>query len=312
MYRLVCALSALLLISCKSYVRQSEALQTSTAKDLILKLVPKMGDSALATLVVCYAQNISRGEAGGGDYDVLSLYHRDNNQTCFYTLQYRQGEHTPYYFTNPTQAAADSVAQDEGSRRKKLLLLSGAVVVGIATVFYMRSQSRKLLEKIKALDNTKREIMGYSQASANEMPKEVIDSLRRQIDDTIAELPDEAVRNNLEKHMRNKNIMNAVGEIEKTTEDIGNRYSKAQSMLVGSLLGMGALSAFAFVDELRRGRKERSHSALEELFLSGTDVAVNDAEMWHILKSMHSHLPVRINPDLKNLRKIFNQRIGGA
>ena len=204
MYRLVCALSALLLVSCKPYVRQSEALQMSEAKDLILKLVPKMGDGALATLVVCYAKNISRGEAGGGDYDALSLYHRDNDQTCFYTLQYRQGKHTPYYFTNPTQVAADSVAKDEGSRRKKLLLLSGAVVVGVGTVFYMRSQSRKLLEKVTELDNTKRQIMGYSQASANEMPKDIVDNLLRQIEDTIAELPDEAVRNSLQKHMRDK------------------------------------------------------------------------------------------------------------
>ena len=312
MYRLVCALSALLLISCKPYVRQSEALQTSEAKDLILKLVPKMGDSALATLVVCYAHNISRGEAGGGDYDTISLYHRDNDQTCFYTLQYGQGEHTPYYFTNPTQVAADSVAKEEGSRRKKLLLLSGAVVVGIGTVFYMRSQSRKLLEKVKALDNTKREIMSYSQASTDEMPKDIIDNLRRRIDDAIAELPDEDVRNNLQKQMRDKNIMNAVVDIQKTTEGLGERYSKAQSMLVGSLLGMGALSAFAFVDELQRGRKERGHSALEELFLSGSDVAVSDAEMWHILRSMHSYLPVRINPDLKNLREIFDQRVGGS
>ena len=160
MYRIVWVLSAMLLVSCKAHVRQYEALQTNADKDLILKLVPKIGDSALATIVVCYAERIFRGEAGGGDYDALSLYHRDDDQTCFYALQNIRGEHTPYYFTNPTQAAADSVAVDEVGRRRKLLLLSGAVVVGVGTVFYMRSQSRKLLQKLKELDNTKRKHLG--------------------------------------------------------------------------------------------------------------------------------------------------------
>ena len=312
MYRVVLAIGALLLASCKPYVRQSTLLQTSATKDLVLKLVPKTGDGALATLVVCYAQKISRSAAGGDDYDVNSLYQRNNDQTCFYTLQNMRGEHTPYYFTNPIQATAEHAAQDEASRRRKLLLLAGAVVAGVGTVFFMRSRSEKLLQKINELDKTKWEIVGYSQASTDASPQEIIDKLRRQIDDTIAALPDEGVRNNLQKHMSNKNIMAAVGEIEEATEQLGERYNTAQSVLVGSLLGMGSLSAFAFVAELRRGRKERTHSALEELFLSGTDVAVSGAEMWHILKSMHNHLPVRINPDLKNLHQLLNRRIGGA
>ena len=312
MYRIVLAIGALLLVSCKPYVRQYTPLQVDTAKDLVLKLVPKTGDNALATLAVCYDQKITRGEAGGGDYDANSMYQRSDDQTCFYTLQNIRGEHTPYYFTNPMQTAADNVAQDEVSRRRKLLLLSGAVVVGVGTIFFMRSKSKKLLAKITELDKTKGEILGYSQASANEAPKEIVDSLRRQIDDTIAALPDEGVRDNLQKHMNNNNIVKAVEDIENAMTPLDERFNKAQSISVGSLLGMGGLSAFAFVDELRRGRKERDYTALEELFLSGTDVALSSAEMWHILKSMHSYLPVRINPDLKSLDKILNQQVGGA
>ena len=72
---IVWLLVALLLSSCKPYVRQDSELWSTTDKDVTLKLVAHPDNSSLATLVVCVALDLARGDAEGeGDYAAHSLY----------------------------------------------------------------------------------------------------------------------------------------------------------------------------------------------------------------------------------------------
>ena len=317
---------ALLLSSCKPYARQTSELWSTADKDLTLKLVAHQDNSSLATLVVCLAMDLSRGDAEGeGDYASHSLYSRADGETCFYALHDTRETNTPYYFANPrmeVQTGNDNtVIPIEEEKRGRNLLVSGVVIIGAATAIYMTTRSNSLFKKIRELEIIKSNLLNYntlqspeSQANTSAMIK-----FRDNLDALIKDLPNNDLRTSLQKYLDGEDLSRAISDTTNTIGTLTKDESMAKLLMIASMLGVGAVSAFVFIDELRnrkplprRPLPKRKASALEELFKDHDMVTLSNEELWHTLRLLNSHLPARINPDLISLKGLFDVNIGSS
>ena len=316
---------ALLLSSCKPYVRQTSELQSNINKDLTLKLVAHQDNSSLATLVVCLAMDLSRGDAEGeGDYASHSLYSRADGETCFYALHDTRETNTPYYFANPreVQTDIDNTIVPIGERKRgRNLLVSGVVIIGAATAIYMTTRSSSLLKKIRELEKIKSDLMSYNtlRLSGDEVSESVVTKFRDKLNDLIEEFPNNELRTSLQKSLEGEDLSRAIDDTIATIETLTKDASRAKLLMIASMLGVGATSIFIFIDELRnrkplprRPLPKRKASALEELFKDHDMVTLSNEELWHTLRLLNSHLPARINPDLISLKGLFDVNIGSS
>ena len=326
MYRTLLLVVALLLSSCKPYARQASELRSATDKNLTLKLVPNQHNSSLATLVVCLDMNLSRGE-NEDDYATHSLYSRSEQETCFYALHDTKVANTPYYFTNPheTQAVADTEAVVANpSKHGRNLLVSGVVIIGAATAIYMSTRSNSLLKKIKEIEEIKQKLVSYSRvqgAGNNDVHESIATKFRNDLDDILKELPDEGLRDSLQQSIREQDSARAIDDAAKKVAALTKDADKARQLMLASMLGVGAVSVFAFINELRSLKRRpkpqprpssRRDSALEELFKDRDTVTLSSEELWHTLRLLNRHLPARINPDLISLEGLFDVSIGST
>lgn len=292
---------ALLLSSCKPHVRQDSGLSATVDKGLTLKLVVKRDDPSLATLVVCSAQeNISSEH-----YAAHSLY-TDDKALCLYALYDAREPNSSYYFINPRQMTAVGKTSLPGKSWRRLLL-SGVAITGIATVFYTTILSKKLLQKITKLEKARDNMLAYSdmKMADSKIDREVVSKFRNRLNDVVGELPDVKLREELQKALNNEDFYQAIESTLSEVSSMQKDASRNRLLMWGSLLGIGAASSVAFVDELRGGtQSQRKDSPLEELFAYEDAVTVSYDELWRTLKLLNSHLPVRINPDIIDLRQM--------
>ena len=307
----------LLLSSCKPYVRQDAEVWSTADTALTLKLVAHQDNHLLATLVMCLAMDLAGSDAKDEkNYAAHSLYSSTEGETCFYALHDTREDDTPYYFTNPRllPTVADT-ADHNTSKRRRNLLVSGAVVIGAATAVYMTTRSNILFKKIINLENIKNKMHTINdlQGKGNNVHESVTAEFSNELDKLIGGLPDDELRASLQQLISGKGSTRAVEDVVNAINNLTKDKGRAQQMMMATMLGVGAVSVFAFIDALRNRKphmviKPLQHkaSALEELFKDNDIVALSNAELWHTLKLLHSHLPARINPDLINLEGLFD------
>ncbi len=325
MHSVVLLAVALLLSSCKPYARQTSELWSTADKDLTLKLVAHQDNSSLATLVVCLAMDLARGDAEGeGDYATHSLYSRSDGETCFYTLHDTRETNTPYYFANPreVQTDIDNTIVPIGERKRgRNLLVSGVVIIGAATAIYMTTRSNSLFKKIIELEKIKSDLMSYNTLinSRDEISEPVLTKFSDELSDLVKEFPDGELRTSLQKYLDGEDLSRAISDTANAINTMTKDESMAKLLMIASMLGVGAVSAFVFIDELRnrkpqprRPLPQRKASALEELFKDHDMVTLSNEELWHTLRLLNSHLPARINPDLISLKGLFDVNIGSS
>ena len=325
MHSVVLLAVALLLSSCKPYARQTSELWSTADKDLTLKLVAHQDNSSLATLVVCLAMDLARGDAEGeGDYATHSLYSRANGETCFYALHDTRETNTPYYFANPreVQTDIDNTIVPMGERKRgRNLLVSGVVIIGAATAIYMTTRSNSLFKKIIELEKIKRDLLSYNtlKSSESQANTSVVIQFRDKLDALVKDLPNNELRTSLQKYL-DGDLSHAIDNTTEALNLMTKDRDKAHRLIMASMLGVGAVSAFVFIDELRNRNPRynkpkplhRKTSALEELFKDYDMVALSNEELWHTLRLLNSHLPARINPDLISLKGLFDVNIGSS
>ena len=324
MHSVVLLAVALLLSSCKPYARQTSELWSTADKDLTLKLVAHQDNSSLATLVVCLAMDLARGDAEGeGDYATHSLYSRSDGETCFYTLHDTRETNTPYYFANPreVQTDIDNTIVPIGERKRgRNLLVSGVVIIGAATAIYMTTRSNSLFKKIIELQKIKSDLMSYTTLKSfeSQVNTSVVIQFRDKLAALVKEFPDGELRTSLQKYLDGGDPSPAINNTTDALNRMKNDHDKARRLIMASMLGVGAVSAFVFIDELRNRKPRhnkpkplhRKASALEELFKDHDMVTLSNEELWHTLRLLNSHLPARINPDLISLKGLFDVNIG--
>ena len=298
---------ALLLSSCKPYVRQGSEVLTSDEIDVTLRLVAHQDNSVLATLVVCLAMDLTRAE-GESDYAAHSLYSRTDGETCFYALHNTKDSDAPYYFTNPRAMQVSTAAKaDATDKRGRNLLVSGAVVIGAATALFFATRSNSLLKKIKNLEEIKHKIISYNELrmAKDDVHESVLTKFRTDLDNFVKDLPDDELRASLQKSVDEG--MSGYAYTDKAMQALIKDRDTARQLMMASMLGVGAVSVFAFIDEMRSIQPQQHQaSALEELFTDSDVVTLNNAELWQMLRLLNSHLSARINPDLISIEGLLN------